>query len=431
MTSAPEPSRWRRAGILTLLGNGSLQLLSFASGLLAGRLLGPAGRGDLALIQTIPALMAVVGTVGLGEAAVYFCARERALAPRVVGTGLATVTLTSIAAAGVAAVLVAIAVPSGHGAVRAAAFASLVLCPIVGVYTVSYQPFRALDRLAAWNAFRVASAAAWLAILAAAWWGDSSGPVTIALAYVGAQALIAAAALALVRRTVGRFDVRQRMMSRLLRYGAPNAAASVPQIINLRFDQVLIGVMLPSRELGLYVIAVGWSSIVAPLLHSIANILFPMVASQLDDARARIVGLGARWATLIASAEAALFICLTPVMLPLLLGDRYRNAVVPACILVGAGAVSGLNVVLEEALRGLGHPKPILVAELASVAVSIGGLTLFLQKTGIVGAAWISLGAYLLLALVLLIAIHRLTALGWSDLLLWRPRDLAAVRVPG
>lgn len=57
---------------LTVAANVTLAALGMVSGILAARLLGPHGRGQLAAIQTWPSSIATLAMLGMPEAVVYY-----------------------------------------------------------------------------------------------------------------------------------------------------------------------------------------------------------------------------------------------------------------------------------------------------------------------------------------------------------------------
>ena len=64
-------------GVLVTAGsNLMLSVLGVLTGVMAARLLGPKGRGELAAIQAWPTALASLGLLGMSEAVPYFCTRE-------------------------------------------------------------------------------------------------------------------------------------------------------------------------------------------------------------------------------------------------------------------------------------------------------------------------------------------------------------------
>jgi O-antigen/teichoic acid export membrane protein len=86
-------------------------------------------------------------------------------------------------------------------------------------------------------------------------------------------------------------------------------------------------------------------------------------------------------------------------------------------VLVPAAGVLGLNLVLQEGLRGLGRPYAVLQAELAGLAVTAVALVALLYPMGILGAAIASLLGYSTVTVVLLLGARRYAGMSPGSLL--------------
>src|SRR6185503_3716835 len=89
----PEPLRTAsfdvRPFVSTAAGSGALAVAGLWSGMLAARLLGVEGRGELAAAQAWPLFLANLGGSGLPETVAYFVARHPSRARATLATGLA------------------------------------------------------------------------------------------------------------------------------------------------------------------------------------------------------------------------------------------------------------------------------------------------------------------------------------------------------
>jgi O-antigen/teichoic acid export membrane protein len=168
--------------------------------------------------------------------------------------------------------------------------------------------------------------------------------------------------------------------------------AAMPQWLNLRLDQLIMVVVLDARSLGLYVVAMAWSTAVHPLATVIAHGAVPALARAHDGHRkARLVY---RAGAVVAIATSVVVLAATPVMLPLIFGAEFRSALPAALVLVIASGIASLNSVGAECLRGLGRPGSALRAECAGLAVTAIALPALIPLAGIVGAACASVLAY-------------------------------------
>lgn len=201
--------------------------------------------------------------------------------------------------------------------------------------------------------------------------------------------------LAVVRRKIpGPYRVEQAPVRSLLRYGLPAAGAVLPQVLNLRLDQLIMAPVLSAKDLGLYVVAVAWSYAVNPVLLAIGMVLLPRVAGSVDDtAHDQVLVRAVRVGVWAAIGMVAVVAAITPVAFGLLFPAGFDEAVPAAMLLVVAGGLFGVNFILAEGLRGLGRPRITLYAELTGLAVTCLALGALLPL-GIVGAAVASIAGY-------------------------------------
>ena len=144
-----------------------------------------------------------------------------------------------------------------------------------------------------------------------------------------------------------------RVAPEMLRFGLPSALTSIPQTINLQFDQLLIIAFLPARSLGLYVVAVSWSSGVAPLLPPWGLSFFPMCRlNGTPSARGIMLATALQGGALVAVATSVPFMLLAPLGLPLIFGSSFAPSVPSALVLVPAGAILAWAGIAEAGTAG-------------------------------------------------------------------------------
>lgn len=381
---------------MTVLANVALAVLGFVTGMLGARLLGPEGRGELAAIQLWPSLISTLAMLGLPEALVYFSAKDPTRAGRYTGSAVSLALLSSLVFIAASYFLMPLLLAGQADHIVGAARWYLLLGPLYALVGMPFHALRGRQDFGRWNALRLLPSLAWLLVLALAWAIGRAEARWVAGAYLISLALLFFPITVVVRsRIAGPYSPDPRDWYPLIRFGAPSAACAVPQMLNHRLDQLILAAFLPARALGLYVVAVAWGNMVVPFLSALGTVAGPRVAAEPDGNRQRqIVGQAGRLAVLASVSIGAPVLAVTPWGLPLVFGAQFREAVPAAAILVVAGIVSGVNQVLEDALRGLGRPTAVLKAELAGALVAALSLSIMLPRAGAVGAALASLVGY-------------------------------------
>ena len=85
---------------------------------------------------------------------------------------------------------------------------------------------------------------------------------------------------------------------------------------------------------------------------------------------------------------------ISPVIIPLIYGAAFQDAVRPTIILLVGSIPWGGQIVARQCANALGFPGFSSVGECVGLAVTIIGLVLFVPSYGIIGAAVVSVVAY-------------------------------------
>ena len=405
--------------LVTTGANVFLGVLGVCTGVLAARLLGPEGRGELAAIQTWPSFLATIAMLGLPEALVYFSAREPVNAGRYTGSAMALALLSSLPFMALGYVGMPVFLSAQSPEVVAAARWYLLLVPIQALVGMSFHPLRGLNYLVSWNVLRVTPAILWLGVLISAWILTRAEPEVLAGTYLAMLAMLFFPIIYTVHRRVpGSFWPDPTKWGKLSRYGLPSALGGVPQMLNLRLDQMLIAAILPAQMLGLYVVAIAWSGAVRPLLNALGTVTFPRVAAQSDPVqRNQIFSQSCRLGVLLAVIMTVVIMAFTPWAVPLLFGSEFAEVIPAALVLVVATAISAFNYILEEGLRGFGYPAKVMWSELGGLAVLCVALLLLLEPFGLMGAGLAALLGYGVVSFLLVIQARRLVGYSFPTLL--------------
>ncbi len=383
---------------LTMGANLLTAMLGLITGMLSARLLGPEGRGELAAIQVWFIFLSSLAMLGMVEAVIYFGSRAPAQAGRSLASAQALIMGAGVLTGAASWWLMPHVLQAQAPAVVAAAQVLMLLyVPAYAAIATVHQSLRAAGAWLAWNVLRPLPNLCWLlALLAVLRFAIPFDAILASKLYLATLVLPILPCLLIVRQRIAPpYRIEPARFRALLGYGLPAMLASVPQLLNLRIGQLVMTALLAPESLGLYVVAVAWSTTTLPFLNAIGPVLFPRISATTDPAHQRETLLRVlRMNIIVVLVIVALQLFATPLLLPLLFGADYRAAVPAALLLVVAGGFSGLNLTLSNGLRGLGHPQTSLIAEVLGLVVTALGLLVLLSPLGILGAAAATLLAY-------------------------------------
>ncbi|BBK44975.1 hypothetical protein STVA_49950 [Allostella vacuolata] len=403
-----------------------IQLLGLANAVMLARLLGPEGRGELALVLLYP--MLALGLIGLAvnDAIVYRAAKA---APP--GRLAPSVLVLALLAGGIALAAGWALVPtllSGHAAdVVHSGFVYFLMVPagLVGLYLGSV--FQGRLEYGVWNAIRASTTVATVSAVGALALLGMAEVASVTVAYLGGFCLSAGlAGLLAWRRGWLQAAPDRRELGQLVRFAAPLQVGVVVQLVNERLDQLLIARLLTPTDLGLYVAAMAVAAIPSIPAVTLANVAYPRIAGVVEAAdRGPVVERYVRLSVALAGAIAVALLLAADRLVMLLYGPAFAPAV-PILAWYAAGAVAlAARAVLAQAVKASGYPGRAMRAELAGLAVNVALLLLLLPQVGVVGAAVAYAGMQATTLALLVVAATRVAGFQPVRLVRDTPREVA------
>ena len=314
--------------MLTTATNVALGVIGLGTGVLAARILGVQGRGLLAAIQTWPLCIALVALVGLPDGLIFYSAKDRLNSGRYLISALAFVCLVSGIFIAIGYSLLPTLLQKQPTSVHDAARMFLIVIPLSAAVVLPLSALRSINETLVWNILRLVPVLGWAVVLGLAWYFGHSDAVYLAKAYLVLLSVVVILVLTVtITKIGGPFRPSFSKVKKMLRFGLPSLATSLPLVLNMRLDQLCIAGFLSPRALGLYVVGVAWGSMANPLLYGLGTILFPRIAAIADEAgRSDALTSGSRLAVLVSLFFILVLALPAIVMVPLLFGEQFRSA---------------------------------------------------------------------------------------------------------
>ncbi len=185
------------------------------------------------------------------------------------------------------------------------------------------------------------------------------------------------------------------MARQIYTFGTRGQLGTLMQLLNLRFNFILLGGLAGPAALGIYAVAAKYAEFLR-LLPIAANwVLYPQFArSEAGHAKKTSRSLILRAGAITAVASIPLAVGASFVI-PILFGQVFTGAVLPARILLIGLAAEGVGGVVTAFLFGRGRPGLNSLAAGAGVLVTLVLDLILIPRYGAVGAAVASSAAYL------------------------------------
>lgn len=406
-----------------LVGSSGLSMvLGLGTAALQARLLGPAGRGELAIAMVPGGLIAILLSFGLPDFAARLAAR-----------GTRTRVLSSLAAVvglavGIVAFVPYVALARFQAPQGSDAWWLLVIwAAVVPLYiygsTLTGAAIGGGRWLTSAGVRALPGLVALLVLTLLFLSGEEVSPLVVG------SVLIATTVLTPLVYLVDRANWPQRTLDRTIirdaaRFGLRGWLASATALVNQRIDLLLVSTIARPQEIGLYAV----STTLAATLNAVANAI--AMPNRNRVARGEVEGVAKTCAAtmLLILVLAIVLAALVPFLISVFLGRAFAEAATPMLVLLAAQVPLAGVVVLTQSLNGAGLPGKPLVGEIVALATTAVLITTFFGHGGLVLAA-VATGVGNLLSLAVLVWLCRkhLHRSAVHQFVFINPRELATV----
>ena len=386
-----------------------IALLSFCTGVVTARLLGPKDQGILSLAIAVPTTLTFISNLGLAQANIYFIGRKRG--------SLVDITANSFVVAlsvGLVTIIV-IYLLQGHvlkTVLKGLDSASLMLVScVVPLMLVDGYLLSILEGLSQFGLFNLRRLLTPLLLflgmlLSLCVMGAGlSGATLTYVVIIGATTIWF---ILVLRRTIRlRCGFNGTLLQDSLSYGVKSYFQNLLMHLLYQMDLYLVAFFLAPDQVAYYAIAISLTRIMWYIPNSVGTVIFPRLSSLEETEAHRFTGSVCRQTLCITAFVALALSMASGVLVPFFYGDRYAPAIEPFLILLpGAVFITTYKVVVRNFLSRNKLSFPIITAA-AGVVLNVGLNLLLIPRYGIVGAAISSTVAYSVSAVALLGAFLR------------------------
>jgi O-antigen/teichoic acid export membrane protein len=210
----------------------------------------------------------------------------------------------------------------------------------------------------------------------------------------------------------------------LLRQGLRFAAGQLGEMASYRLDSLIVLPLLGAEQAGYYAVATTIGQLPLGVGQGIGSAFFGEVAMVRGDrgAASRVSAHALRLASATGLVSAFVLVVASPVAIPLIFGDSFRPAVIPAMIASGAGTFLVAAYVGTQLLVGMDMGRELAFCQISGLVVGIGLLLAAGPHLGAVGASVASGAGYMVTA-----AAASRSASGRLSSILPRGRDFGGI----
>ncbi len=371
------------------------------NGLLLARLLGPAGRGQYALIILVPSVATVFFNFGVSTANAYFVSTRGFSPEKILGMafvlapvfgGVAVLVLN-----GLAPFYWKLYPDVPHGLFHLATAGVFFMLAFNYLITI----FQGENNFRWFNSMNILNPAAFFVFftgLFLLFHLKLAAAVGAFLSGFGLAALVGGAIL--LKGIRPDFHFAWRDWHQLFSFSTQAAVAEIVTFLNYRFDMFLVGYFLGAKAVGLYAVAVLIAETLWYLSSSVGNVLLPSFGQMERKARIALLQKVLRHIFWISAFMIFILFLVDRPLIGLLFGRDFLPSVSALRgLYLGVVALS-LAKIISSYLLAEGKPNVTKNIALAGFVTNVALNLWWIPKIGILGAALASSAAYFFMALL-------------------------------
>jgi O-antigen/teichoic acid export membrane protein len=358
------------------------------SGVLAARLLGPTGRGELAIIVFLPMMLITVGELELPRSLAYEVSQQSEVSPQVVASGFWLAVVLGCIQSVMLAVALPFYLPADKLHLLLASRWFMVYLPAAYITLALTGIDQGRGRFGRFSFFLTLPTVLYVVAILIAWGAGRISPTTFADGVLAGAVLTAVVRTALDWNVLSRTSPDWTATRALLKRGFHFYLPAIASFLLSRSDMFLIVRLVPSEAIGLYAVAQAISMGQIGAVTPFVQVGFAAVAGHADPEQAlKTLSRHFRFATMAAVVVGLAAAAATPWGIRLFFGSGFSGATTATFMLIAATALWGLAQVLDQGLRAASHPRPGIFSNLlGAVFVFAAGIPACL-RFGINGMA--------------------------------------------
>lgn len=412
--------------ILGVLGTRLLMImLSMIGGIIVARMLGPGNRGMLEILSTLPMLVVSFGNLGIGNANLYFIAKNKFPVESIIANTIGISTLLGSLLLLLSFLLVWSLSNSVFRDIPVM-FSIIAFAPIPLMLFQRYSEYIFLGKelIGLRNRLNILPAISYLLlvlILVVVMHKDVNG---VLVAQLTSSIIASFLGIILLKRLSRiRFKLDWQLFKKSVSYGIVPFFALVILNLNFKADIFLIKYFLDNVQVGYYSLGVSLSEKIWLVPEAISLVLFSRVSNIDKEEANRLTPKLCRITLLFSALSAIILFLVGREVIVLLYGAAFEPSVIPFKILLPGIVAMTLFLLVHSDLTGRGKAKITFFIFSCALFLNVLLNVMLIPRFGISGAAFASSVSYSIGALWLCFFFAKETGLRIQDILIFKRED--------
>ena len=407
--------------VTVFVGQIGCALVALVIEVLCARLLGPVGRGQMALCAMAIALGTLIGGLGGHVPIISWVASKRHQSPEWLSAIALIGFFGSILAVGIWAVAYFLgSLKFLQGLTPSLAWVVAVSIPASICFSYLVAVLTGLERFQMRAKLSFATQITELVTIAAFMWlmGRSATSAMLGV-LLGFLVGIAVTILVLPERSGFRWSsgAAAKQFLPALTFGLRGQLGDLATFFTYRLDIFIVNFFLGPADVGIYAVGVVVSEALWQIPQAAAVVLFPRSARSQDRDASSLTCTLARHILIVAVATGIVLAIAAPILIPKLFGHQFDRAVSVIWLILPGTVALSLGKLMSAELAGRGIPEFSSMFAMAALAVTVILDLLLIPRFNIQGAAIASSAAYCVDSILLMVKTRRVLGVSWGKLL--------------
>jgi len=401
---------------------------SLVASVIMARTLGPAGKGLFSLSILVSGMVFVALNLGVGTASGYLLGRKKVSLEELAGNWLSLSVVIGLGALVLSLSLVRVVVPRFVPSVPLGNVVIALFAVPLAVLGLNFLLlFRANNDFLSFNVVDALHPVAFCVLfMGCAIFASSRLLQASIVAWLAAYVITGIGAILLMARFVRlTFRWNGPLVREALRFGVQQNFGNLLDVLNYRFDMLLVNYFLNPAYVGYYSISVVIVEKIWYIPNILSAVLHPRVAHAGEESEAnRDTATVSRITVLIVGVGCVAILLLGRFLVRLLYSDRFLPAVTPLFLLLPGIFMISLSKILTSDLTARGYPRANMWAGLVAVVSNVISNVILIPRLALNGAALSSTISYSLYAVVIVTYFRRVTGVRLGTILVPTAHDV-------
>ena len=418
-----------KSSFITFITSVSILILGLTRNIFIARTLGSTIQGQFNILFIAVVLLTTFGSLGIGNANIYFLGKKKEDNDAVIGNLLIFFIVISIILFSLYYILQDKLINKEEQIENISIISASFLIPLVLFHSLFIGIFLGKKLIIKYNIFLILQQLILLLLIVGIYFLSGLSLFKAVVALLSSFFIVDLTVVFLLRRVISeRLRFKKGLLLESIKFGFKSQIANILQYFNYRLDFLIIWRYIDSSQVAYYNVASLFAEVLSKIPGSISIILFPEISSkEKKEDISRLTEKVCRITLFLTICAGVGIILLGGFFIKLFYPEDFSAAVNPMKILVpGIAALSVANI-LSSNLIGRGYPHFSSFCSGFGLVVTVILDLLLIPRYHIIGAAIASTASYFTSSIVMLILYSFKTDLNLQQLLIIKKEDIAMI----